>query len=208
MDGATYPVSFSVDYPDRTLNRLTSFFRIFMVIPIAFVLGAVSGEGWQWTYHNGAGTLAAGGLLFIGPLLMIVFRQKYPRWWFDWNLELQRFISRVLIYLALMDDSYPSTDEHQSVHLDYPYPASASDLNRWLPLVKWLLAVPHYILLIFLDILALLVAIAAWFAILFSGRYPQDLFRFIEGVARWHNRVIGYALTLVTDEYPPFSLRP
>ena len=208
MDGTAHPVSFSVDYPDRTLNRLTSFFRIFMVIPIAFVLGAVSGEGWQWTYHNGAGTLAAGGLLFIGPLLMIVFRQKYPRWWFDWNLELQRFISRVLIYLALMDDSYPSTDEHQSVHLDYPYPASASDLNRWLPLVKWLLAVPHYILLIFLDILALLVAIAAWFAILFSGRYPQDLFRFIEGVARWHNRVIGYALTLVTDEYPPFSLRP
>jgi len=208
MNGATYPVSFSVDYPDRALNRLTSFFRIFMVIPIAFVLGAVSGEGWQWTYHNGAGTLAAGGLLFLGPLLMIVFRQKYPRWWFDWNLELQRFISRVLIYLALMDDSYPSTDEHQSVHLDYPYPASASDLNRWLPLVKWLLAVPHYILLIFLDILALLVAIAAWFAILFSGRYPQDLFRFIEGVARWHNRVIGYALTLVTDEYPPFSLRP
>jgi hypothetical protein len=208
MDGATYPVTFSVDYPDRALNRLTSFFRIFMVIPIAFVLGAVSGEGWQWTYHNGAGTLAAGGLLFLGPLLMIVFRQKYPRWWFDWNLELQRFISRVLIYLALMDDTYPSTDQHQSVHLDYPYPASASDLNRWLPLVKWLLAVPHYILLIFLDIFALLVAIAAWFAILFSGRYPQDLFRFIEGVARWHNRVIGYALTLVTDEYPPFSLRP
>jgi len=208
MDGAAYPVSFSVDYPDRALNRLTSFFRIFMVIPIAFVLGAVSGEGWQWTYHNGAGALAAGGLLFLGPVLMIVFRQKYPRWWFDWNLELQRFISRVLIYLALMDDNYPSTDQHQSVHLDYPYPDAASDLNRWLPLVKWLLAVPHYILLFFLDILALLVAIAAWFAILFSGRYPQDLFRFIEGVGRWHSRVIGYALTLVTDEYPPFSLRP
>jgi hypothetical protein len=208
MDRATYPVSFSVDYPDRALNRLTSFFRIFMVIPIAFVLGAVGGEGWQWTYHNGAETLAAGGLLFLGPLLMILFRQKYPRWWFDWNLELQRFISRVLIYLALMDDSYPSTDEHQSVHLDYPYPDAASDLNRWLPLVKWLLAVPHYILLFFLDIAALLVAIAAWFAILFSGRYPQDLFRFIEGVARWHNRVIGYALTLVTDEYPPFRFSP
>jgi hypothetical protein len=205
MDGATYPVSFSVDYPDRSLNRLTSFFRIFTVIPIAFVLGAVSGEGWQWTYHNGAGTLAAGGLLFLGPLLMILFRQKYPRWWFDWNLELQRFISRVLIYLALMDDSYPSTDQHQSVHLDYPYPDAASDLNRWLPLVKWLLAVPHYIILLFLDVGALLVAIAAWFAILFSGRYPLDLFRFIEGVARWHNRVIGYAVTLVTDEYPPFS---
>jgi len=139
---------------------------------------------------------------------MILFRQKYPRWWFDWNLELQRFISRVLIYLALMDDRYPSTDEHQSVHLDYAYPDATTDLNRWLPLVKWFLAIPHYILLFFLDIIAVLVAIAAWFAILFSGRYPVDLFRFIEGVVGWHNRVIGYALTLVTDEYPPFRLHP
>jgi hypothetical protein len=205
-----YPVSFSVDYPDRDLSRLTSFFRIFTVIPIAIVLGAVAGSGWQWSYHNGAtGTAAgAGGLLFFGPLLMILFRQKYPRWWFDWNLELQRFINRVLIYLALMDDQYPSTDQHQSVHLDYAYPDAAIDLNRWLPLVKWFLAIPHYILLFFLDIAAILVVIAVWFAVLFSGRYPQDLFRFVEGVARWHNRVVGYAFTLVTDEYPPFRLAP
>jgi hypothetical protein len=211
MDGAPYPVSFSVDYPDRELNRLTSFFRIFTVIPIAIVLGAVAGGGgWQWTYHNGAsGTAAgAGGLLFFGPLLMILFRQKYPRWWFDWNLELQRFVNRVLIYLALMDDSYPSTDEHQSVHLDYAYPDARIDLNRWLPLVKWFLAIPHYIVLFFLEIAAVLVAIAAWFAVLVSGRYPHDLFRFIEGVARWHNRVVAYALTLVTDDYPPFRLAP
>jgi len=208
MNGTSYPVSFAVEYPDRDLNRVTSFFRIFMVIPIAIVLGTVGGETWQWTYHNGAQALGESGLLFLGPLLMILFRQKYPRWWFDWNLELQRFTSRVLIYLALMDDRYPSTDEHQSVHLDYAYPDAATDLNRWLPLVKWFLAIPHYILLFFLDIFAILVAIAAWFAILFSGRYPQDLFRFIEGVVGWHNRVIGYALTLVTDEYPPFRLHP
>jgi hypothetical protein len=205
-----HPVSFSVDYPDRDLNRLTSFFRIFTIIPIAIVLGAVAGSGWQWSYHNGAtGTAAgAGGLLFFGPLLMILFRQKYPRWWFDWNLELQRFINRVLIYLALMDDQYPATDQHQSVHLDYAYPDAAIDLNRWLPLVKWFLAIPHYILLFFLDIAAILVVIAVWFAVLFSGRYPQDLFRFVEGVVRWHNRVVGYAITLVTDEYPPFRLAP
>jgi hypothetical protein len=208
--GATYPVSFSVDYPDRDLNRVTSFFRIFTIIPIAIVLGAVAGGSWQWTYHNGAsGTAAgAGGLLFFGPLLMILFRQKYPRWWFDWNLELQRFSNRVLIYLALMDDRYPSTDDHQSVHLDYSYPDAARDLNRWLPLVKWLLAIPHYIVLFFLDIGAVLVAITAWFAVLFSGRYPRGLFDYIEGVARWHNRVVGYALTLVTDAYPPFRLAP
>jgi Domain of unknown function (DUF4389) len=208
MNGASYPISFSVDYPDRDLNRLTSFLRIFTVIPVAIVLGAVAGASWQWTYANGAtGTAAgAGGLLFFGPLLMILFRRKYPRWWFDWNLELQRFINRVLIYLALMDDKYPSTDDHQSVHLDYAYPDAAHDLNRWLPLIKWLLAVPHYIVLFFLDIGAVLVAIAAWFAVLLSGQYPRGLFDYIEGVARWHNRVVGYALTLITDAYPPFRL--
>jgi Domain of unknown function (DUF4389) len=210
MNGITYPVTFSVDYPDRELNRMTSFFRIFTVIPVGIVLGAVAGGTWEWSYSNGATGAAAGagGLLFFGPLLMILFRQKYPRWWFDWNLELQRFSSRVLIYLALMDDTYPSTDDHQAVRLDYPYPDAASDLNRWMPLVKWLLAIPHYIVLFFLDIAALVAVIAAWFTILFTGRYPRGLFDFVEGVARWHNRVIGYALTLVTDSYPPFRLAP
>jgi hypothetical protein len=139
---------------------------------------------------------------------MILFRQKYPRWWFDWNLELQRFATRVAIYLALMDDRYPSTDEQQSVRLDYVYPDAARDLNRWLPLVKWLLAIPHYIVLFVLDIVALVVVIVAWFAIVFTGRYPRGIFDFVAGVTRWHNRVIGYAVTLVTDAYPPFRLAP
>jgi hypothetical protein len=203
-----YPVQFSVDYPDRALNRLTTAFRIFVVIPIAIVLGAVAGTTWTWTSgHQTTHVVAgAGGLLFFGPLLLILFRRKYPRWWFDWNLELQRFTNRVGIYLALMDDRYPSTDDHQSVHLDYPYPDAERDLNRWLPLVKWFLAIPHYIVLIFLEIAALVVVIVAWFAILFTGRYPQSMFDFVLGVIRWHNRVIGYALVLVTDRYPPFSL--
>ncbi len=205
-----YPVQFSVDYPDRALNRLTTAFRIFTVIPIAIVLGAVSGGTWQWTYPNGATVVAAGagGLLFFGPLLMILFRQKYPRWWFDWNIELQRFGSRVTVYLALMDDTYPSTDEHQAVHLDYAYPDAARDLNRWLPLVKWLLAIPHYIVLFFLEIAALVMVIVTWFTILFTGRYPRGAFDFLEGVIRWHLRVIAYAYLLVTDQYPPFQLNP
>jgi Domain of unknown function (DUF4389) len=203
-----YPVQFSVDYPDRALNRLTTAFRIFVVIPIAIVLGAVAGTTWTWTSgHQTTHVVAgAGGLLFFGPLLLILFRRKYPRWWFDWNLELQRFSNRVGIYLALVDDRYPSTDDHQSVHLDYPYPDAERDLNRWLPLVKWLLAIPHYIVLIFLEIAAVVVVIIAWFAILFTGRYPASMFDFVQGVIRWHNRVIGYALVLVTDRYPPFSL--
>jgi Domain of unknown function (DUF4389) len=210
MNGTSYPVTFSVDYPDRELNRMTSFFRIFTVIPIGIVLGTVAGGTWDWSYHydTSGAAAGAGGLLFFGPLLMILFRQKYPRWWFDWNLELQRFSNRVLIYLALMDDRYPSTDDQQSVRLDYTYPDAARDLNRWLPLVKWLLAIPHYIVLFFLDIAALVVVIVAWFAILFTGRYPHDFFDFVAGVMRWHNRVVGYALTLVTDAYPPFRLAP
>jgi hypothetical protein len=208
---AQYPVRFSVDYPDRSLDRLTSAFRIFTVIPIAIVLGTVSGgNGWDWDWNNSSSTrtaaVGAGGLLFFGPLLLILFRQKYPRWWFDWNLELQRFGNRVAAYLALMDDRYPATDEHQSVHLDYPYPDAERDLNRWLPLIKWLLAIPHWIILFFLDIAALVVVIVVWFAILFTGRYPRGMFGFVEGVIRWHNRVLAYALVLVTDRYPPFRL--
>jgi hypothetical protein len=209
MQQTTYPVEFSVSYPDRELDRLTTLFRIFMVIPIAIVLGAVAGGTWQWTTVDGrtAVTIAgAGGLLFLAPLLMILFQQKYPRWWFNWNLELLRFANRVSVYLALMDDRYPSTDEKQSVYLDFPYPDVPRELNRWLPLVKWFLAIPHVIVLAFLDIAVFVVVIVAWFAILFSGHYPKGLFDFVEGVMRWHNRVIAYAIILVTDRYPPFRL--
>jgi hypothetical protein len=139
---------------------------------------------------------------------MILFRQKYPRWWFDWNLNLLRFSNRVGTYLALMDDRYPSTDEEQYVHLDITYPDARRDLNRWLPLVKWFLAIPHYIVLFFLWIGAVVAVIIAWFAILFTGRYPRGLFDYVGGVIRWGNRVTAYAFLLVTDRYPPFQLRP
>jgi hypothetical protein len=208
MNGA-YPVQFSVDYPERPLNRLTTFFRLIVAIPILVVLSQVAGSDWQTSTGNGStkAFTAAGGLLFFAPLLMILFRRKYPRWWFDWNLQLLRFSNRVGVYLALMDDRYPSTDEEQSVHLDIPYP-DAQRLVRWLPLVKWLLAIPHYIVLLVLDVALVVVVIVAWFAILFTGRYPRGAFDFVEGVIRWHNRVVGYAFTLVTDQYPPFRLAP
>jgi len=205
-----YPVNLSVEYPDRPLDRLTTAFRIFVAIPIMIVLGAVSGT--TWSYYSSSGTVhvvaGAGGLLFLGPLLMILFRQKYPRWWFDWNLELQRFTNRVLVYVLLMDDRYPSTDQQQALRLDYAYPDVPRELNRFLPLVKWLLAIPHYVVLAFLWIAVFFVVIVAWFAILFTGRYPRGIFDFVEGVVRWGQRVVAYAFTLVTDRYPPFSLRP
>jgi len=200
-------VTFSVDYPERELNRLTTGLRLIVAIPILIVLAALGGEGahygnqQSWAFGGGAG-----GLLFLAPLLMILFRQKYPRWWFDWNLELLRLENRVCVYLALMDDRYPSTDERQSVQLELPYPDAERDLNRWLPLVKWLLAIPHFILLVFLWLAAVVAVIIAWFAILFTGRYPRGLFDFVLGVLRWGNRVVAYAFVLVTDEYPPFRL--
>ncbi len=162
-----YPIQFSVDYPDRSVSRFSSFFRPIAVIPIAIVLGLV------------------GEILIIPPLLLILFRNKYPRWWFDWSVELMRFESRVTAYALLLRDEYPSTDEEQSVHLEVPYPDVPQDLNRWLPLVKWILAIPHYIVLIVLGFIAMVVVIVAWFAILFTGRYPRGLFNYIEGVMRW-----------------------
>jgi Domain of unknown function (DUF4389) len=209
----TYPVQVDVEYPDRPLNRLTTGLRVFTIIPIAIVLASVSGETWSWYDDSSAHAtrtvaVGAGGMLFLGPLLMILFRQKYPRWWFDWNLELTRFSSRVALYGALLDDRYPSTDEHQSLRLDMPYPDARTELNRWLPLVKWFLAIPHYIVLVFLGIAAFVCIVIAWFAILFTGRYPRGLFDFVLGVGRWGVRVEAYSFLLVTDRYPPFSLQP
>lgn len=205
-DTSSYPVNMSIDYPDRDLNRLTTFFRIFMIIPItiilAFLVGATSGYsegGMSYQY-------ATGGIIFLPLLLMILFRKKYPRWWFDWNLALMKFMYRVEAYFSLLSDVYPSTDEEQSVHIEIQYPDVEKDLKRWMPLVKWLLAIPHYIILFFLSLAVLVVLIIAWFAILFTKRYPRGMFDFVVSIFRWELRVVSYAFLLTTDRYPPFSL--
>jgi hypothetical protein len=207
----SYPVTFSVDYPERQLNRVSTFFRIFAVIPIAIVAALLPGGelagGFQTGGSTYTGLLATGSLLVIPIVLMLLVEKKYPRWWYDWNLELLRFGNRIGVYVLLMNDEYPSTDERQTVHLDFPYP-DAQRLSRGLPLVKWLLAIPHYIVLFFLYIGVFFSVIGAWFAILFTGRYPKGIFDFVEGTIRWHNRVVGYAFALVTDDYPPFRLSP
>jgi hypothetical protein len=201
-----YPLTFDVDYPERPLNRMTNAFRIVMLVPIAIVLVTLTALGASASDGDSAGLVAVGGLLFLPPLLMIVFRGKYPRWWFDWNVELMRFTNRVYAYGALLSDRYPSTDEKQYVKLDLEYPDAREDLSRWLPLVKWFLAIPHYVVLAVLSIGALFAVVAAWFSILLTGRYPRTLFDYVVGVMRWSNRVSAYAFVLATDKYPPFRL--
>ena len=210
----TYAARLDIDYPER-LDRLTSFFRLIWIIPIAIVLNVLSAYGSETvrTVTDNAvttTTTTSGGIagaLFAATLLMILFRQRYPRWWFDFAREFTRFSARVGAYLVLVTDRYPSTVEEQSVHLEIDYPDVEQDLNRWLPLVKWLLAIPHYIVLFFLGIGGIVVWVIAWFAILFTARYPRPLFDYMVGVARWGLRVQAYAFLLVTDQYPPFSLK-
>ena len=205
-----YSARLNVDYPEE-LDRLTTLFRIIWIIPIAIILAIITMAG-ETVIVNEAGEIIekTGGIasgLALATALMIVFRQRYPRWWFDFARELVRFEGRVFAYLTLLTDRYPSTVDEQAVHIEVDYPDVERDLNRWLPLVKWLLAFPHYIVLVFLGVLAVLAVVAAWFFILLTGRYPRALFDFVVGVCRWALRVGAYAFLLVTDRYPPFSLR-
>jgi len=215
---AGYAARLEIDYPEK-LDRLTTFFRILWIIPIVIILGLVSGAGETVTNTvlvNEAGEVirrtqeTAGGLvagLASATGLMILFTQTYPRWWFDFTRELTRFEYRVGAYAGLMTDQYPSVVEEQSVHLEIDYPDAENDLGRWMPVFKWLLAIPHYVVLGFLSVGAMFAVIFAWFAILFTGRYPRGLFDYNVGVSRWWLRVAAYTTLLVTDQYPPFSLK-
>jgi hypothetical protein len=209
-NSAEYAARLKVDYPEK-LDRLTTLLRFIWIIPIAIILVLITTAGETVTVNEAGEVVRRGGSLASGlavaTALMIIFRQRYPRWWFDFQRELARFGGRVFAYLVLLTDRYPSTVDEQAVHLEIDYPDVKRDLNRWLPLVKWLLALPHYIVLVFLGLLAVLAAVAAWFFILLTGRYPRALFDFVVGVGRWVLRVGAYAFLLVTDRYPPFSLR-
>ena len=211
LSKSNYPANFDVDYP-KTLDRFTTLLRLLWVIPalILVVILTSAGGGMFMEEASKTASSSGGGIgfgLFAATTLTILFRQKYPRWWFDFALELNRFTSRVGSYLFLLTDRYPSTTDKQAVHLDIAYPNAEKDLNRWLPLVKWLLALPHYVALLVLGIGAIVATVIAWFAILFTGRYPKNLFDFVVGVGRWSTRVEAYAFMLTTDKYPPFSLK-
>ena len=203
----SYPAQLYIEYSEKS-DRFTVFFRLIMAIPILIVLGLLMGGG-DHNPETGVHVHYVGtaGVLFLPTLLMIVFRRKYPRWWYDWNLEFTRFTNRIAAYLLLLRDEYPSTDEEQAVHVDFPYPDAQQDLHQFLPLVKWFLAIPHLITLAILWAVVVICTVFAWFAILFTGRFPRSLFDFVVGVMRWTVRVGAYAFLLTTDVYPPFKLR-
>ena len=208
-----YPARLEIDYPKDGLNRVSTAFRLILATPLYVILVLLIGNPMALTIEDTdaatqmwAALLAAGGFVFLPVMIMVLFRRKYPRWWFDWNLELMRFSNRVMAYMLLLRDEYPSTDDRQAVRLDIDYPNAVRDLNPWLPLVKWLLAIPHYVVLTLYSVIGTLLVVFAWFAILFTGRYPRGIFDFEVGVMRWVLRVQAYMLLLTTDRYPPFSL--
>ncbi len=208
MAASDYPLQLDIEYPEEP-NRLTTFFRLILAIPVFIVGGMVSGSGFSGAVGEYSQDVAvgAGGALIFAPLLMILFRRKYPRWWFDWNLNLLRFGTRITAYVLLLQHEYPSTDEDQGVDLRLEYPNAETELTRWMPLVKWLLAVPHYLVLVPLTIGLFIAVIVAWFAILITGRMPRQLFDYMVGVLRYGSRVGAYATLLTTDVYPPFSIK-
>lgn len=200
-----YPATLDIDPPDHPLDRVSTFFRPLFAIPIAVILALVNGATAESNSRDHV--IGAGGIIFVATALMIAVRRKYPRWWYDWNVALTNFGLRVGAYLALLTDVYPATDAEQGVHVALPYPDVARELHPWLPLVKWLLAVPHYVVLAFLTVGLVFAVVFAWIAILFTGAYPRGLFDYVVGVLRWWLRVSAYAFLLITDRYPPFRLK-
>jgi hypothetical protein len=206
-DSPFYAARLDIDYPQK-LNRLSTLFRPILIIPIYVVaILLLGGGGFSYQISDNA-NFSLGGTegIAVATAIMIIFKKHYPRWWFDFERELTRFSARILAYLLLLTDQYPSTDNEQAVHLEIDYPNAKCDLNRWLPLVKWLLAFPHYIALTVLSFVAIFAVAYAWLTILITGRYPKDIFDFVVGIGRWSLRVHAYAFLLVTDQYPPFSL--
>ncbi len=204
MDDKNAPVLFpcaklSIAYSPAS-DRLTAFFRIFCSIPVVIVLVLLSG------FQSKDVHWVAPGILFLPTVLVILFRKKYPRWWFDWNCALTKFSLRVMAFILLLRDDYPALEEEQSVRVELRYPDASRDLSRGMPLVKWFLAIPHFVILAFLAAAVVVLTVVAWFAILFTGRYPASIHAFAVGVTRWGLRVNAYAFLLITDEYPPFRL--
>jgi hypothetical protein len=199
----SYPVSFEVEYPEQ-LDRLSTAFRIILYIPVAIFLALIGGQAANYGDFDDARaiSLGGGGGIVLAIWAAVIVRQYVPHWMFDFQVALMRFEARAAGYLALLTDRFPAFEGEYPINFDVRYPER---LNRWkVAIWKIITSIPHIIILIFLYLAAIVVVVIAWFAILFTGRYPQGLHTFVAGVFRWSLRVQAYIFSL-TDEYPPFS---
>ncbi len=200
----SYPVRFEAEYPEQ-LGRLSSAFRIILYIPVAIFLALVGGQAFSYSDFGDATTtsVAGGGGIILAIWATVIVRQYVPHWLFDFQVALMRFQARAYGYLALLTDRFPAFEGEYPINFEVRYP---DKLSRWkVAIWKIITSIPHIIILIFLFLAAFVVIVIAWFAILFTGRYPQGLHTFVAGVFRWSLRVQAYFLSL-TDDYPPFSL--
>ena len=188
-----------VDVTLTERNRVTALFRIILVVPMAIFVASFAPN---WSNNSDSWTI---GLLILPVALAIVFRQVYPSYLLTFNEALLSLQTRVDAYVLLLTDEYPSIEDNDVVSVTFPE-VDAKSLNRWLPLVKWFLAIPLYLVGIAYIIYAAFLTLFAWFSILFTGNYPEFCAEGVVGTIAYWNRVVGYALVLVTDEYPSFSL--
>ena len=189
-----------VELEDR--NRLTAFFRLIIVLPVAiyfsaFAIESIASDNWSYSL---------GGLIIVPTLLALVFRGIYPSYALAFNHALISLETRVNAYVLLLTDDYPSIEENDIVKITLPEVGNGAQLSRVKPLFKWILALPLYVMGIIYLVYGLFLTLFAWFSILFSGKYPVWCADATVGILAYYNRVIGYAFILVTDEYPSFSL--
>ena len=183
----------------RKRNRATTFFRPILIIPILIFVGTFS--------SSNSGATSISFTLAVPVLLALVFRNIYPSYIYGFNQSFLELQNRISLYALYLTDEFPSIEKSKYVTITLPEVRGGKALNRWLPLVKWLLAIPLYVVGVVYLAVTVIYTIIAWFNILFTGKYPKFAIDFVVGTVQFWNRVTGYAFILVTDEYPTFSVK-
>jgi hypothetical protein len=186
-----------VDVQLTNRNRTTVFWRGVFVVPVGIFLASF------YQYMNARWSTP---VLVLPAALALIFREVYPSYVLTFNHAVMELSTRVSAYLFLLTDEYPSIERNPNIAVIFPDIEGGKKLNRWLPLVKWFLAIPLYIVGIIYAALSALLAIYAWIATSITGNMPEVAAKTILGTIDFWNRIYGYTVALVTDEYPSFSL--
>lgn len=195
----TNSVEITVDADLGPRKRLSVFFRPLLLLPVVILLSLLGGSSLS-------DDSSWGSTVFLALALIVIFTGTYPTWLLTFIHGLQAFELKIGAYALLLRDEYPSLADRPFAQVLYPNIEGGARLKRFMPLVKWFLAIPHYVVLLLTGIAVFLLTVLAWFSILFTGRYPTSFLPFVVGWLKYYNRVVGYAFTLVTDQYPQFRL--